>query len=127
MNKKVPLEPVIPCPCILLQAELAQLLLAGQSYNPMTNEGNYHTYILDNTEIGVTINSQKKSIGCYNVIAVVPGTDSTLKNEYITVGAHLDHLGKIGKHVYNGANDDASGWFVTTSTLSLLRLLIRVE
>ena len=109
INTKVPPEPAIHCPCILLRHETAQFLLAGQSFGPMTNDGNYHTYILDNTEIGVTIDCKKESIDCYNVIAVVPGTDSTLRNEYITVGAHLDHLGKIGNHVYNGANDDASG------------------
>jgi Zn-dependent M28 family amino/carboxypeptidase len=28
-----------------------------------------------------------------NVIAVIPGSDSTLKNEYVALGAHSDHLG----------------------------------
>lgn len=48
IDRKVSPEPVIPY--ILLQAELAQLLLAGQSYDPMTNKGSYHSYILENTE-----------------------------------------------------------------------------
>jgi Zn-dependent M28 family amino/carboxypeptidase len=44
---------------------------------------------------------------------VRPGDDATLKNEYVIVSAHLDHLG-VGKPVngdgiYNGAMDDASG------------------
>ena len=45
----------------------------------------------------------------YNVIAVVPGTDRNLKTQTVLVGAHLDHIGRIGTHIYNGANDDASG------------------
>ncbi|MBS1530222.1 MAG: M28 family peptidase [Bacteroidetes bacterium] len=41
----------------------------------------------------------------YNVVGVLPGTS----RQTIVVGAHLDHIGRIGKHIYNGANDDASG------------------
>ena len=122
INKKVSPEPVITCPCILLQVELAQLLLAGQSYDPMTNKGNYHSYVLDNTEISVTIDYKKEFINCCNVIAVVPGTDSVLRKEYITVGAHLDHLGKINNHVYNGANDDASGCVIILEAAKAITL-----
>ena len=48
-----------------------------------------------------------------NVVAVLPGSDPTLKNEYVVFTAHLDHLG-IGREVngdtiYNGAIDNASG------------------
>ena len=48
-----------------------------------------------------------------NVVGILPGTDSRLKNEYVVVTAHLDHLG-VGKPVngdgiYNGAMDNASG------------------
>ena len=100
-------EPILPY--ILVHPQLAQILMAGQAYDPTANKGDYHSYILDNTEISVNIDCKKESINCYNVVAVVPGTDPSLKNEYITIGAHLDHLGKIGNHVYNGANDDASG------------------
>ena len=96
-------------PVILVHPNLAQNLFTGQSYDPVINKGNYHSYVLDQTEIHVTIDCKKEYIDCYNVIAFIPGTDSVLKEEYITVGAHLDHLGKIGAQVYNGANDDASG------------------
>ncbi len=48
-----------------------------------------------------------------NLAAVIEGTDSVLKNEYIVIGAHFDHLGwKIKdsvKIVYHGADDNASG------------------
>ena len=44
-----------------------------------------------------------------DVVAVLEGNDPVLKNQYIVVGAHYDHLGiKKGK-IYNGADDNASG------------------
>jgi len=48
-----------------------------------------------------------------NVIAILPGTDPKLKDEYVVLSAHLDHLGVgrpiNGDSIYNGAMDDASG------------------
>ncbi len=48
-----------------------------------------------------------------NVVSIIPGIDSTLRNEFVVVGAHLDHLGvgkKIrGDSIYNGMVDNASG------------------
>lgn len=49
-----------------------------------------------------------------NIIGLIEGTDSILKNEYIVIAAHYDHLGwKIKddtvKVIYNGADDNASG------------------
>jgi hypothetical protein len=49
-----------------------------------------------------------------NVIAVIEGTDPTLKDEYILLSAHYDHVG-VGKpdaegdSIYNGARDNAVG------------------
>ena len=46
-----------------------------------------------------------------NVIAVLPGSDSLLKNEYIFFTAHYDHIGRntVTGEIYNGADDDGSG------------------
>jgi membrane dipeptidase len=45
-----------------------------------------------------------------NVLGLLPGKDSVLKDEFIIIGAHLDHLG-VGWDgtIFNGADDDASG------------------
>ncbi|MDD3003478.1 M20/M25/M40 family metallo-hydrolase [Flavobacterium sp.] len=50
----------------------------------------------------------------FNIIGVIEGNDVALKNEYIILGAHYDHIGitKVGVNgdfINNGANDDASG------------------
>ncbi|MDT0622457.1 M28 family metallopeptidase [Croceitalea vernalis] len=58
----------------------------------------------------------------YNIVGVVEGSDPILKNEYILIGAHYDHIGMItpenGDAIANGANDNASG---TTSVMEFAR------
>lgn len=47
-----------------------------------------------------------------NVIGLIPGSDPKLKDTYVVVSAHYDHLGVRqgeGDQIFNGANDDASG------------------
>jgi Zn-dependent M28 family amino/carboxypeptidase len=48
-----------------------------------------------------------------NIIAKLPGTDPKLKDEYVVLSAHMDHLGIgepiNGDRIYNGAMDNASG------------------
>jgi Zn-dependent M28 family amino/carboxypeptidase len=48
-----------------------------------------------------------------NVIAKYPGSDAKLKDEYVVLSAHMDHLGIgpaiNGDKIYNGAMDNASG------------------
>ncbi len=43
----------------------------------------------------------------YNVIGILPGSDSKLKEEVIIIGGHLDHLGRCWE-LMAGANDNAS-------------------
>ena len=50
----------------------------------------------------------------FNVVGVIEGTDPKLKNEFIVLGGHYDHIGVSqegfeGDYINNGANDDASG------------------
>lgn len=45
-----------------------------------------------------------------NVAALLEGTDPDYKDEYVIIGAHLDHVGsQAGKIYFPGANDNASG------------------
>ncbi len=52
-----------------------------------------------------------------NILAVIPGSDAKLKNEFILVGGHYDHVGFGNRTnsrgpfgvVHNGADDNASG------------------
>jgi Zn-dependent M28 family amino/carboxypeptidase len=55
----------------------------------------------------------KKMVESANLVAELPGSDPKLKNEYVVLSAHLDHLGigepTNGDRIYNGAMDNASG------------------
>lgn len=49
-----------------------------------------------------------------NVVAVLPGSDPALRDSYVVVSAHMDHLGTRqpgadGDSIFNGADDNASG------------------
>ena len=56
-----------------------------------------------------------------NVLAVLPGSNAALKNEFVLIGAHYDHLGVSASgadRVNNGADDNASG---TAAVLEIAR------
>lgn len=44
-----------------------------------------------------------------NVAAVLPGSDPKLRDEWVLLSAHFDHLGKHGDTIYPGADDNATG------------------
>ena len=66
-----------------------------------------------------------------NVAAVIRGSDPALRDEYVILGAHFDHLGRstfgaldptATNAIHNGADDNASG---TAAVIELARLLRR--
>jgi len=74
--------------------------------------------------LDVSIRSTTQNVG-----GVVTGTDSTLKREYVVVGAHYDHIGPSNTYALDagafpmmhlGADDNASG---TVAVLELARRL----
>ena len=58
----------------------------------------------------------------YNIVGYLEGTDKELKDEFVIIGAHYDHIGVVdpvaGDSIANGANDNASG---TTAVLEFAR------
>ena len=70
-------------------------------------------------KVKANVNMLLKEAESQNVVAMLPGTDENLKNEYVVAGAHFDHLGMGGPGsgsraidtiaVHNGADDNASG------------------
>lgn len=76
------------------------------------------SFQFNDTEIELTVNYDCKLVESQNVIGFLEGTDPVLKNEYVVVGAHYDHVGlgyygamnkdNAGK-IHNGADDNASG------------------
>jgi len=62
-----------------------------------------------------------------NVVGYLEGTDPELKDEFILIGAHHDHIGVRGSEgdtIYNGADDNATG---ATAVLALAEYYARVR
>lgn len=55
-----------------------------------------------------------------NVVGILEGSDPKLKNEYVVLSAHYDHLEGNEKRYFPGADDDGSG---TSAVLELARVL----
>jgi len=81
-----------------------------------------------NLMASLTVDLVRQDSPAYNVIGVLDGSDRTLKNEVIVIGAHYDHLGRGGEgslapksgEIHHGADDNASG---VAGVLELARLL----
>jgi hypothetical protein len=58
-----------------------------------------------------------------NVLAKIIGSDKVLKDEYVVIGGHMDHLGitPMGD-IMNGANDNASGTAVVMEIARIMKL-----
>jgi hypothetical protein len=65
-----------------------------------------------NFSLAVHLETSEKEISSPNILAVLPGSDAKLKDEYAVVSAHLDGYGYgtpvKGDSLYNGALDDAA-------------------
>lgn len=56
-----------------------------------------------------------------NIIATITGTDPELKNQYVVLGAHFDHVGVANGQIYNGAEDNASGSAIVMEVARLMK------
>jgi len=65
------------------------------------------------TKASFTVASLLRNVASKNVVALLPGADPKLKDEYLIYTAHWDHLGRddrlTGDQIYNGAADNAAG------------------
>ena len=89
--------------------------------------GSFIEKIFKNNNIKPYFNSYRDTLSnfsgiAYNIVGVLEGNDPILKNEYIILGAHYDHIGRKpgndADDIANGANDNASG---TSTVLELAR------
>ncbi len=71
---------------------------------------------LNGKSIQWNLRSQTEKITGHNIVALLPGNDPALADEYILVGAHYDHIGIRNGRIYNGADDNGSGTVVVLET-----------
>jgi len=92
--------------CRMAGLDLAALKKAAiaRDFKPVPLPGATASFKIENT---------LRKIDSHNVIALLEGSDPTLKNQYVIYTAHWDHLGRDpdlkGDQIFNGARDNASG------------------
>jgi hypothetical protein len=96
-------------PRIFLDSAMVDYVFANERYNPYAVTKLYSTFELKNTQLTLYKNYQRSTINTENIVAIIEGTDAILKNEYISLGAHLDTYEMQKNQIMNGANDNASG------------------
>ncbi|PSR11912.1 MAG: peptidase M28 [Bacteroidetes bacterium] len=60
-------------------------------------------------DLKLTQEKEVKELLGENMLGYVEGSDPVLKQELVVVTAHYDHIGKRGKAIFNGADDNGSG------------------
>ncbi len=95
---------------VLIKAADAVDLLSGTGYDPVSGSGPCAPGGLEGVTIALDlVHDVQPAYSAPNVVGLLPGTDSVLKDEYIVVTAHLDHVGIRDGQIFNGADDNASG------------------
>lgn len=73
-----------------------------------SNKAQFSFHTESKVDIKVKANYEKNA-KTMNVVGLIEGTDPELKEEYLIIGAHLDHVGSQAGLLFPGANDNASG------------------
>jgi hypothetical protein len=107
-----------------MHPDAAADMLKNAGYSWTYGDYDYTPAVLDNIQVSCSVEKDKaKETTCKNVVALLPGTDSQLKDEYIVLHAHLDHLGVNSRgQVMNGADDNASGSAVVLEVAEALAM-----
>jgi hypothetical protein len=95
---------------VLQAAELKPEVLAGDVLQP--------AIVL---QAKLELQVKEEQAPAMNVWAVLPGSDPKLRDEYVVVGSHLDHIG-ITRAINPGADDDASG---TTGVMAVAQMFAK--
>jgi Zn-dependent M28 family amino/carboxypeptidase len=103
---------------ITINPDRADKWLAGSGHTfdellKIVDAGKPLPYFPLTASLRAKVKVDRRQIESQNVVAMRPGSDPMLKNEYVIMSAHLDHLGVAepidGDAIYNGAMDNASG------------------
>ncbi|CAN5775404.1 hypothetical protein BH23GEM6_BH23GEM6_21170 [soil metagenome] len=105
---QLPGAPVVPRgPAVfMVSAEFAERLLQAPlagARQPRMDLGTFE----------YTLRESVEPLDAWNIVAALPGRDTARAGQYVSVGAHYDHVGVgaaiDGDSIYNGADDNASG------------------
>lgn len=120
-------------PSIVASPELANSLFAGEKqsavglFNATYGPTMPASFPLNaEKKVSMSLASRTETVPTQNVVAIWEGSDPLLKDEYVALGAHYDHVGicapGAADPICNGADDDGSG---TTALLSMAEALAK--
>ncbi|MBI4850764.1 MAG: M28 family peptidase [Acidobacteria bacterium] len=104
----------------LAKTLLGTINLSIEDFFNIELAGKEHTQATLPLSIDLKLVSNTVTKKTQNVAAIFEGTDPKLKQEYVLLSAHYDHIKSEGKQVFCGADDDASG---TSAILTIARIL----
>ena len=111
----------VKIPTITATPRLINALFQGEKangatvYNKALTQDFVEAFELNpNKKISLNVAVKTDTVYSQNVIGVFEGSDPVLKNEYVAIGAHYDHVGMNpfwngDDKIWNGADDDGSG------------------
>lgn len=122
-TKKIDGEDIIPT--VILSEEGMNKLLSNEKYSynqlkDMHDKNNEPEHFELSKQIQLNYRIKEGIAAGRNVVGILRGKDDRLKNEFVTIGAHYDHVGHYGNKIFNGADDNASG---TTAVMEAARML----
>jgi hypothetical protein len=115
LNITLPPMPWDTLPTVNISRQMADIILKqyGKSVDELKTEIDKNlkprTMPLRGSTFSMMSHMKTKLVSSPNVLGYIEGSDPKLKDEVIVIGAHLDHLGKRGEYIYNGADDNGSG------------------
>jgi len=123
----------VPLPSIVVSPEVANSMFAGEksSATAIFNDSYIATlpapFALNASKtISLSLLSRAETVATQNVVGIWEGSDPVLKDEYVALGAHYDHVGICAPNaadpICNGADDDGSG---TTALLGMAEALAK--
>lgn len=113
-------------PIVRVSREMADALLAaaGKTVDALQREiaarWRPRSLALPGTSMRLSNQVRYELARSANVVGWIEGSDPTLRDQAVVIGAHLDHLGRRGDYVFNGAEDNGSG---ACGVLALARAL----
>jgi aminopeptidase YwaD len=114
----------VDIPVMRIKREVADVILAKsgktiESLEKSINSAKKPFGFATKSSVSGSTEIVRETANTRNVLMLLPGEDANLKNEYVIIGAHFDHLGMGGQGsssrapdtvgVHHGADDNASG------------------
>ena len=108
-------EQIIAFPELQISIDVANILLDKSQTTISECQGKIDDNKAPNsfptkTKVEIRVKTEyEKNAETMNVVGLLEGSDPELKNEFLIIGAHLDHVGSQAGLLFPGANDNASG------------------